>query len=42
VAAGLADDLADGLEAAAASVDGGGAARVLDRLVAVSREPGIR
>ena len=36
VAAGVADDLAEGLEAAAASVDGGGAATVLERLVAVS------
>ena len=36
VAAGVADDLAHGLEAAAASVDEGRAAAVLDRLVAVS------
>ncbi|HEX3623375.1 MAG TPA: anthranilate phosphoribosyltransferase [Acidimicrobiales bacterium] len=36
VAAGVADDLAEGLEAAAASVDSGGAAAVLERLVAVS------
>lgn len=41
VAAGVADDLADGLEAAGASVDGGGAAGVLERLVAVSGEPGV-
>jgi anthranilate phosphoribosyltransferase len=41
VAAGVADDLADGLEAAAASVDGGGAALALDRLVAVSGDPGL-
>jgi anthranilate phosphoribosyltransferase len=38
VAAGVADDLADGLVAAAASVDEGRAAAVLDRLVAVSTE----
>ena len=36
VAAGVADDLAQGLEAATASVDEGRAAAVLDRLVAVS------
>jgi anthranilate phosphoribosyltransferase len=36
VAAGVADDLAQGLEAATASVDDGRAAAVLDRLVAVS------
>ena len=42
VAAGVADDLADGLAAAAASVDGGGAAAALERLVAVSGEPGLR
>ena len=36
VAAGVADDLAHGLEAATASVDEGRAAAVLDRLVAVS------
>jgi anthranilate phosphoribosyltransferase len=41
VAAGVADHLAEGLDAAAASVDGGGAAAVLERLVAVSGEPGI-
>jgi anthranilate phosphoribosyltransferase len=38
VAAGLADDLAEGLVAAAASVDEGRAAAVLDRLVAASTE----
>jgi hypothetical protein len=32
------DDIADGLEAAVASVDGGAAAAVVDRLVAVSNE----
>jgi anthranilate phosphoribosyltransferase len=36
VAAGLADDLADGLVAAAASIDEGRAAAVVERLVAVS------
>jgi anthranilate phosphoribosyltransferase len=36
VAAGVADDLAEGLEAATASVDDGRAAAALDRLVAVS------
>ncbi len=36
VAAGLADDLAAGVEAAQGSIDGGGAARALDLLVAVS------
>jgi anthranilate phosphoribosyltransferase len=36
VAAGLAPDLAAGVDAARASVDGGGAARALDLLVAVS------
>src|SRR5262245_19223521 len=36
VAAGLADDLATGLEAARASIDGGEAAAALDRLVRVS------
>jgi anthranilate phosphoribosyltransferase len=36
VAAGLADDLPTGLEAARASIDGGLAAAVLDRLVSVS------
>ena len=36
VAAGLADDLAEGLEAARASIDDGDAAATLDRLVAVS------
>jgi anthranilate phosphoribosyltransferase len=39
VAAGLADDLGEGLEAARASLDGGGAAAALDRLVAVSNMP---
>ena len=38
VASGLADDLAEGLAAAAASVDEGHAASVLDRLVTVSTE----
>ncbi|HEX2119295.1 MAG TPA: anthranilate phosphoribosyltransferase [Acidimicrobiales bacterium] len=38
VASGLADDLAEGLVAAAASVDEGHAASVLDRLVTVSTE----
>jgi anthranilate phosphoribosyltransferase len=38
VAAGVADDLAAGLEAATASVDEGRAATVLERLVAVSNE----
>ena len=37
VAAGLADDLAEGVEAAAAAVDEGRAAAVLDRLVAASQ-----
>jgi anthranilate phosphoribosyltransferase len=41
VAAGVADDLAEGLGAAAASVDGGGAAGALERLVAVSGDPGL-
>ena len=36
VAAGLADDLPTGLEAARASIDGGHAAAALDRLVTVS------
>ncbi|HEY8527105.1 MAG TPA: anthranilate phosphoribosyltransferase [Acidimicrobiales bacterium] len=36
VAAGLAPDLAAGIDAARASIDGGGAARALDLLVAVS------
>jgi anthranilate phosphoribosyltransferase len=36
VAAGMADDLAEGLEAATASVDDGRAAEALDRLVTVS------
>jgi len=36
VAAGLTDDLASGLEAARASIDGGHAAAALDRLVSVS------
>ena len=40
VAAGVADDLAEGLAAATASVDDGRAAGVLDRLVAVSNEGG--
>ena len=39
VAAGLAPDLAAGVDAARASVDGGGAARALDLLVAVSNAP---
>jgi anthranilate phosphoribosyltransferase len=39
VAAGVADDLAAGLEAATASVDDGRAAAALDRLVAVSNAP---
>jgi anthranilate phosphoribosyltransferase len=34
--AGMVDDLADGLQAARAAIDGGGAADALDRLVAVS------
>jgi len=38
VAAGVVDDIADGLDAAVASVDGGGAGAVLDRLVAVSND----
>jgi anthranilate phosphoribosyltransferase len=38
VAAGVADDLAAGLEAATASVDDGHAATALERLVAVSNE----
>ncbi len=37
-AAGLADDLAHGLEAAAASIDDGRAAAPLERMVKVSRE----
>ena len=37
VAAGVVDDLGAGLEAAAASVDEGHAATVLERLVAVSQ-----
>jgi anthranilate phosphoribosyltransferase len=37
VAAGLAADLAEGLEAAVASIDDGRAASVLERLVAVSK-----
>jgi anthranilate phosphoribosyltransferase len=32
----MADDLAHGLQAAQAAIDGGGAAAALDRLVAVS------
>ena len=40
VAAGMADDLAHGLEAASASVDEGRAAAVLDRLVAASTTGG--
>ncbi len=39
VAAGVAEDLAAGLEAATASVDEGRAGAVLERLVAVSNEP---
>jgi anthranilate phosphoribosyltransferase len=39
VAAGLADDLAEGLAAAVASVDEGKAAAVLERLVALSGQP---
>ena len=35
--AGMVDDLADGLQAARAAIDGGGAADALDRLVAVSK-----
>lgn len=38
VAAGVADDLEEGYEAASASVDDGAAARVLERAVAVSRD----
>ena len=38
MAAGLVDDLADGLVAAERSIDGGAAAGVLDRLVRASRE----
>ena len=38
VAAGVADDIADGLEAATAAVDEGRAGAVLERLVAVSQE----
>jgi anthranilate phosphoribosyltransferase len=41
VAAGVADDLAEGLDASVASVDGGGAAGALERLVAVSQGPGL-
>ena len=41
VAAGVADDIADGLVAAAASVDDGGAAAALDRLVAASNDPAL-
>ena len=40
VAAGVADDLGEGLEAAAASVDEGRAGEVLDRLVATSNTAG--
>jgi len=40
VAAGVADDLADGLAAATASVDEGRASAVLDRLITVSNEGG--
>ncbi|MEA2932531.1 MAG: anthranilate phosphoribosyltransferase, partial [Actinomycetota bacterium] len=38
VVAGLADDLAEGLEAAAASIDDGRAGTVLERMVKVSQE----
>jgi len=38
VVAGLADDLADGIQSASAAIDGGRAAGVLDRLVQVSNE----
>jgi len=38
VVAGLADELSDGLEIASAAIDDGNSRRVLDRLVAVSRE----
>jgi anthranilate phosphoribosyltransferase len=41
VAAGVADDLAEGLDASVASVDGGGAAGALERLVTVSQGPGL-
>jgi anthranilate phosphoribosyltransferase len=37
IAGGLVDDLADGVEAAAASIDDGRAAAVLERLVATSQ-----
>jgi anthranilate phosphoribosyltransferase len=37
VVAGLADDLGDGLEIAAAAIDDGNARAALDRLVAVSK-----
>jgi anthranilate phosphoribosyltransferase len=36
IVAGMVDDLADGLQAAQAAIDGGGAAAALDRLVAAS------
>jgi anthranilate phosphoribosyltransferase len=39
VAAGLAEDLGEGLDAARASIDDGAAAAALDRLVAVSNSP---
>ncbi|HZA79045.1 MAG TPA: anthranilate phosphoribosyltransferase [Acidimicrobiales bacterium] len=39
VAAGMVDDLADGVEAARSAIDDGGAAAALDRLVAVSNAP---
>jgi anthranilate phosphoribosyltransferase len=38
VAAGVVEDLSDGIEAATAAIDGGAAAAAVDRLVAVSRE----
>ena len=38
VAAGLADDLGDGLGAAAEAIDSGAAGETLERLVAFSRE----
>lgn len=41
VVAGVADDMAGGLEAARASLDDGGAAEALERLVAVSRSAAV-
>jgi len=42
VVAGVADQLADGLELAAASIDEGCAAGCLDRLIAASQEQAAR